>query len=244
MSSDGFEQGAARTHGARWTSPIALVFLACGPDALPVLDPGTLPAPIAEFAHSQGIDTLRGYTEILHQPGDDVTFFRLRWGNQTECQECAFAEGTGILREGRTGWMSILVTDFLAPTPARFFDFLASDLPLFDPNLPSTLRGVDHLAYLDFRQLVTCDTDAPEPILRVIAESVAGDGWRGLGLALLEHTTVLHSEPILEVLADLQGLQYAEVRGRALMALGYLRAGVAPPMWAGDRVCSLYSGDL
>ena len=89
--------------------------------------------------------------------------------------------------------------------------------------------------------MVTCDADTPEATLQAIAESVPTDGWRLLAIALLEHATVLHSEPILEILASVKGPAYTEVRARAQMALDALMAGADPPVWAGDRVCSVYS---
>ena len=242
IRSDSSSRNQVYTHRTKWTVLFVFAVSAGGSDGFAVLDPTTLPVPIAQFARSQGIDKLRGYTEILNRSTDDALFFRLSWGEPMDCPSgCFFASGDGLLSGGRIGWISYEAVGYLFPRIAQVFDFFRTDAQLFDTNLLPLVRDADELTYSNYRLVLSCDGDVPEPMLLVIAESLAIDGWPFLGRALLEHATVLRSVPILEILVGIQGNAYSDIRERATAALEAIWAGRETPGSEHERACSIYS---
>ncbi len=211
-----------------------LVGAASGCEATTGPDPGKrrleisdLPESLQEFAADQTTPPIWTFKRPARVAVDTFVFF-LQWGPPEDCPSgCIYLGAYGLNLGDRIGWLTEAL--YFTASPPRYFRFLPGDSLAIRPEFLERIRKEEPRAYDDMRFRACCDVNTDEGLLFRIARQISPFGSRRHAQALLENPTAIRSERILGVLAALEGSEYVDERGRAMIALNRLKNGLDLP---------------
>ncbi|MGH7470959.1 MAG: hypothetical protein ACRENP_23675 [Longimicrobiales bacterium] len=190
---------------------ISLVGVAgCSTDDIVTVD---VPRDIQEFLVRTGLPTLRGYEQLLADRADNITLFRITYGDLACPTVCSYPRAFGLNYRGRIGWV-------LPPAVnnSGVFDVMGADAYLMSEDFLDDVKVADAAAYEAVRLWLVRDRDTDAAALEKLALRLFYDGGTPEhGFALLDHATVRTSRQILEIMIILGGYTpaWAEVHNRS-----------------------------
>jgi hypothetical protein len=173
---------------------------ACSSDDIVTVD---VPREVQDFLVQTGLPKLRGYEQVLVDHAENITLFRVAYGDLACPAVCNYPRAFGLNYGGRIGWVM--------PPDGRssgVFDVNSSDAALMSEGFLAAVHVADAGAYDAVRLWLARDQDTDAAALERIALSLFYyEATPEHALALLDHATVRSSRQILEIMVILGGDQ-------------------------------------
>ena len=160
--------------------------------------------------------------EYIHQVmnWNEVELFRVAYGEGLDCPAgCFYSMAVGLNYDGRVGWLGFRDSHEYVPDSTRFFDFLETDVLLFDADTWFTIMLESW--YVCFDMLLPAlahDEHTSRDGLLTLSTLIYSHESVEIAEYLVANPTVMADTEILGILANLPIIRwdvYAEVRSRA-----------------------------